>query len=206
MLKPTITVLILAAGSSSRFGSPKQLLKWKNSNLLQHTIQTAKKSIAQHVVVVLGANYDIILKNINTDSTEIIRNESWEKGLGNSIAFGINSIIKNNPESDGVLIMLADQPLIETSHLNKLIEQFRYDKKQIIASTYSNKKFGVPVVFDACYFSDLNKLNSDEGAKAIIEKNRSNVIEINQDCSFEDIDTIKDFWAVSFLRFGFDLM
>ncbi len=63
-----IVIVLLAAGKSSRFGKPKQLLKWKESNLLQYAIDIAKGSIVTHVKLVLGANYDLIVENINADS------------------------------------------------------------------------------------------------------------------------------------------
>ena len=70
--KTNIIVLLLAAGKSSRFGSPKQLLKWKNSNLLQHAIKTASDSNASDVFLVLGANYDQIMEMIHTDSVRLL--------------------------------------------------------------------------------------------------------------------------------------
>ena len=109
-----IVIVLLAAGKSSRFGKPKQLLKWKESNLLQYAIETAKGSVASKIEVVLRANYDLILQSINVDSVEVIRNVSWKKGLGSSIAFGVKSMVRNYPEANGVLVMLADQPLINS--------------------------------------------------------------------------------------------
>lgn len=193
MPKSRISILVLAAGGASRFGSSKQLLKWKNSNLLKHTLETAISSNACNVSLVLGANYDSILKEIDSNFASVFRNEAWQKGLGNSIAFGVKSVNKVISNVDGVLILLADQPLIKTSYLNNLIDKFECNKEQIIASTYINKKFGVPVIFDACYFNELMKLNDDDGAKTILKKYKSKVTTINQGSRFDDIDTIEDY-------------
>ena len=193
MHKPKIIVLIFAAGGSSRLGRPKQLLKWGNSNLLQNAINTAVNSDTLKSVLVLGGHYPEIISEIKTNNVEVVKNETWKNGLGNSIAFGVKSVLEKYPKTDGVLVMLADQPLIDRSYLNTLINSFEINKKQIIASTYVNKKYGVPVIFDKHYFKELISLNDDEGAKHIITKYISNVTSKKHDVLFEDIDTFDDY-------------
>ncbi|NNK83349.1 MAG: NTP transferase domain-containing protein, partial [Flavobacteriaceae bacterium] len=78
MLKPKVANLILAAGNSSRLGQPKQLLKWKSSNLLQHCIDTVKEVQSYSVILVLGANYQEIISEINTNSIHVVNNKTWQ--------------------------------------------------------------------------------------------------------------------------------
>lgn len=191
--KSNVVTLIMAAGNSSRFGSPKQLLKWKNSNLLQHAIETANESNVSKVFVVLGANYDQILEMIDTSSVEVVRNPSWKNGLGNSIAFGVNSVIQEVPKTEGILIMLADQPLIDSDYLNGMIDKFKEGKNQIISTTYKNNKQGVPVIFDKAFFNELIQLNNDDGAKQVIKKHMANVVAVKHDNNCVDIDTFEDY-------------
>ena len=191
--KTNIIVLLLAAGKSSRFGSPKQLLKWKNSNLLQHAIKTASDSNASDVFLVLGANYDQIMEMIHTDSVEVIRNQSWEKGLGNSIAFGVNQILEKEIKVDGILLMLADQPLIDSDYLNSIIDTFEVGTNQIIASSYLNGKKGVPVLFDKCFFEQLSNIKGDKGAKTLLDNYANKVISVDGGNNLLDIDTIDDY-------------
>lgn len=191
--KTNIIVLLLAAGKSSRFGSPKQLLKWKNSNLLQHAIKTASDSNASDVFLVLGANYDQIMEMIHTDSVEVIRNQSWEKGLGNSIAFGVNQILEKEIKVDGILLMLADQPLIDSDYLNSIIDTFEVGTNQIIASSYLNGKKGVPVLFDKCFFEQLSNIKGDKGAKALLDNYANKVISVDGGNNLLDIDTFDDY-------------
>lgn len=190
---PNIVALILAAGQSKRFGSPKQLLKWKESNLLANTIKTVCSSNASNVFLVLGAMYDQILEKTDTDSVEVIKNKYWEQGLGNSIAFGVNHIIKSNINVDGILLTLADQPLVDSDYLNSIISMFESGNNQIIASSYSNGKKGVPALFDPCYFDELIKLKGDKGAKEIMEKHSKNVSVIEGKHKLTDIDTFQDY-------------
>lgn len=188
-----IAILILAAGSSSRMGSPKQLLKWKNSNLINHTILKAIKTKIKDIFVVLGAKADLIIPEIDRKEVRIVINQDWENGLGNSISTGVNHIIQSNIGCDGLLIMLSDQPLIEYEHYLKLIKLFSSENKAITATKYSDGKLGVPALFDKICFKELCDLNSDFGAKQLFIKYSKNVQSIlNQNAVF-DIDTLKQY-------------
>ena len=130
MHKPKVAILLLAAGNSSRLGQPKQLLKWKSSNLLQHAIDTVKSVQPDLIVLVLGANFEEIFSEINTNTLHVVNNKTWQKGLGNSIAVGVDYIEKNFPETDSILISLADQPFITKGYLLEMISEFKIGKKQ----------------------------------------------------------------------------
>lgn len=189
MCKLKVTILILAAGSSSRLGKPKQLLPWKRSNLLQWAIKSASETMCYRTVLVLGAYSKEILDKIDIKGVDVIENKNWKNGIGSSIAYGVGHIKSNFPETDAVLIMLADQPAIDSNYLKNIISMYNSESEQIIVSSYNNTDFGVPVLFDKFYFNDLLKLKSDEGAKQVINRNRSKIISINNKLNFEDIDT-----------------
>ena len=112
--------------------------------------------------------------------------------MGNSIAFGVK-YIKNNYQVDGVLIVLADQPLINTNYLNEIIASFETNKNQIIATIYETGKLGVPALFDRCYFQELSTIEGDKGAKSMLEKYSSSVITIQLDTNVFDDDTEEDY-------------
>tara|TARA_R110002096_G_scaffold46455_1_gene123923 strand:- start:12295 stop:12906 length:612 start_codon:yes stop_codon:yes gene_type:complete len=168
-----IAVVVLAAGASKRMGVPKQLLKWGNGTLITHTIQTVLKLNADAIYVVLGANFQLIKKTIHHFPITILNNENWEHGLGTSIACASKFIQNEKPEIDALLFILADQPFITADYLNKIILSFSPNEKQIVASFYQNRKFGVPALFDAFYFEQLSKLNDDYGARHILKANES---------------------------------
>lgn len=191
--KSNIAILILAAGDSSRLGTPKQLLKWKNTTLLGHAIETAQELKTSKLIVVLGANYNLISTKINNYEVAVLVNESWEKGLGSSIAFGVNHLLKSDTNFDAVFIILADQPLIDSAYLNKVLDKYEMGKRQIIATSYKGGKQGVPVLFDAIYFEELSQLNDDKGAKVILQKYSKNVSAISADNIVSDIDTLEDY-------------
>lgn len=189
-LKPKIALLILAAGASSRMGSPKQLLKWGDSTLLNHSINQAINSKAMGVFVVLGANHEIISKSIENTSVSLLENDDWKQGMGNTIAYGITHI--QGLDYDGVLLMLADQPQVDTSFLNQLIDTFQSNSKNIIATAYSNGN-GVPALFDKLYFKELCAFEGNKGAKSLIQDSLNKVLSISPKAPFLDIDTKEEY-------------
>ena len=190
---PNIAIVILAAGASSRMGRPKQLLKWGNDNLLNHTINTALKTNASEVIVVLGANHDLIKNQIVHQSITILNNKDWKLGLGKSIACATEYVLKVKPETQGILIVLADQPLINSDFLNEIIEGFSTGQNQIIATAYNHDRKGVPALFDKFYFYELTTLSDDFGAKQLLKLHESSTIILNPPVENQDIDTLDDY-------------
>lgn len=172
-------------------GRPKQLLPWKNKTLIENAIQTALEVDKAKVYVVLGANHLQIERIIKPYPIAVLINKKWQKGLGNSIAFGVNNIF--DKAYKGVLIMLADQPLIDSHDLIKLITEFNQGYKSIIATKYKGEKVGVPVIFDKFYFHELTQLNGDNGAKSLFKKYFQNLIPVELSNDVIDIDTKDDY-------------
>lgn len=186
-----IHILILAAGSSSRMNGIKQLLKFRNKSLLQNATDQARSSDAEKVFCVLGANHERIIKQINTESIIVLHNENWQEGLGSSLAFGIDQISKRE-ESDGILVMLADQPLIDSAYLNSMIQAFSNHTEKIIASNYG-KKNGVPALFPKFLYPKLIDLKGDSGAREIIQEIEDLIVSLSAGKSLMDIDTKEDY-------------
>jgi molybdenum cofactor cytidylyltransferase len=191
-----IAIVVLAAGASKRMGSPKQLLKWGDGTLIGNAIETVSKLASNELIVVLGAHYELIKNVIQTSPVTILNNENWENGLGSSIAFAVEYLQNSKSNVDGVLITLCDQPLITADFLNLFISKFQSGKNQILATSYGNGKQGVPVLFDKVYFNDLEKLNSDEGAKEILKKYSSHVEALTPQMDNKDLDTSEEYTAL----------
>ena len=191
--KNNIITVILAAGASRRMGSPKQLLRWGDSSLLVHTIKTVLQLEQQDVIVVLGANFDTIKKGILEYPISILNNNLWELGLGKSIACAVEYITKTYKAVDGVMITLADQPLITSSYLEHLCSEFRVSGNSIIATSYKDGKYGVPVVFGKKYFKELILLNDDTGAKYLLKKHHASIDVLKPLSENLDIDSKADY-------------
>ncbi len=180
-------LLILAAGESRRMGAKiKQLLAWQNTSLLGNSIAQAKNAGFKDIFVVLGAHIETIKNAIAKETVTIVENHEWQQGMGSSIMAGVRHLNALPNRYKGVLVILVDQPLIDSSYLKKLIAQRENTNSTIIATAY-NDSAGVPAYFDAIHFDDLMKLNKDFGARKIIKTNDPFIL--NAEGKELDIDT-----------------
>ncbi|MBT8282187.1 MAG: nucleotidyltransferase family protein [Muriicola sp.] len=198
-----IATIILAAGSSSRMGKPKQLLPWGNTTLLGHSIQQAKNSSADEVLVVLGAQADLIKKKVDPFNPEVIINKDWQKGLGGSIGTGVSHLLSQEQQPDAILIMLADQPLITSAYLDEIITHYHKGSGDIICTEYGSKS-GVPAIFDKKYFSDLQNLEGDNGAGKLIAKHHKTSLSLNAGYKVKDLDTPEDYISLKTIKTKYD--
>lgn len=187
-----IPILLLAAGSSSRMGQPKQLLPWGSQTLIEHQIQTLLQT-GNPVNVVLGSNSNLIIPVIEKYSLNIFINTVWESGMGSSISLGISEIIQKFPDANGVLITLLDQPLITTSYLEKMLGAYQPGSQQILVSRSASGWTGVPALFDKCYFKALTELSNDEGAKKITKRHEESAIFLEGGELLVDMDTMQTY-------------
>ena len=192
-----LAVVLIAAGNSSRLGTSKQLIEFKGQQLLAKAIELAKK-VSQNFICVLGFNAETIIKQLNIDNKQCIKNELWKVGMGSSIAKGVEfQCSQLELETiDAILIMLCDQYLIEHGDLNLLVEEWCKNKDKIVASEYLDAKtekniVGAPAIFPFQYFSELKQLTS-KGARGILTKNSANLISVSIPHAGTDLDTKQD--------------
>ncbi|HEX3385102.1 MAG TPA: nucleotidyltransferase family protein [Mucilaginibacter sp.] len=180
--------IILAAGQSARMGSPKQLLDYHGKTLLQNAIDAAKGANVQTIIVILGANAEKILPHLDINGVCIAENKDWQSGMASSIITAIDAIERIDPSADAVLLMVCDQPFINSSLLNELIAARQRSGKLIAASRYGNT-LGVPALFHKNLFNELANLKGDQGARKIIQLYRDSVEIIDFPEGNIDIDT-----------------
>ena len=189
-------IIVLAAGASNRLGRPKQLLKYKEKTLLQHILDIAKKVNTHPVVAVLGANRDLIAKEIADDKNiHTIINENWSEGIASSIRAGLNALQQIDPACHGTIFLVCDQPHITSSLLTDMIKMQHHTGKPIVACSYSDT-IGTPVLFHKTLFPELLTLKGDAGAKKIIKKHSGSVATIPFPKGQIDIDTETDYEAL----------
>ncbi len=185
-------ILLLAAGASSRMKRSKPLLPWKNDTLINHQVNTLLAT-SYPLTVVLGAKAQDILPTLKDLNISTIVNEHWEEGMGNSLAYGVQAILKASPNVQGILVALVDQPLLTTAHYKRILNTFTPDQKQLIVSATDQGVTGPPVLFDAFYFNELTQLTGDEGAKVVTKKHKEQAVRIPMGSALQDVDTPEEF-------------
>ena len=184
-----ISILILAAGSSSRLGQPKQLVEFEGQTLIERITHTSL-SVSDKVSIVLGANIELIKPKLLTfsDRINIIENPDWQEGMGTSIRVGMENLAQ---KSDAVIILLSDQPLISQVLLQNIMQTFANKKFPIVACDYGGQ-LGVPILFGKSFFPELLKLKGEQGAKSFLKNYPKEIATISFKEGLFDIDTPED--------------
>lgn len=186
------SIIILAAGNSSRMGKPKQLLDYKGKTLLQIVIDEALKTGCSSVNVVLGANAEEILAKHQNNQVNFVINKDWESGMASGIVAGLSAAIEKNDKTQSIIIAVADQVFIKMSTFNNLIEKHLKTGKNIIASGYA-ETIGTPVFFGKIYFDTLLSSKGAEGAKKLLKQYPQDVETVLFEGGEIDIDTETDY-------------
>ncbi len=187
------TILLLAAGSSSRMGQSKQLLQVDGEPLLTRSAKAACAA-APFVAVVLGAGYEEHARALKGVSVIIVENKEWEKGMGSSLKAGLHELLRKVPDAETVTIMVCDQPNISSDHLARLLEQSEKTEKSIVASAYSGT-LGVPALFKRERFSELQAISDEAGAAKLVRKQPETVETVDFPEGTIDLDTPQDYEA-----------
>ena len=184
-----VSILILAAGNSSRLGSPKQLVTFMGKTLIESITEVAL-SISEEVLIVLGGNADLILSKLERFESEISIefNPNWQQGMWSSIRTGIEKLAE---KSDLILILLSDQPFISKVLLQDMLQTYANYKNPVVACVYNNT-LGVPILFNKSVFPELLKLTGDQGAKSFLHLYENRISTVDFPEGIFDIDTIED--------------
>ncbi len=188
--------IILAAGGSTRFGQPKQLIPWNGRTLLQHSIAQVTQSGAVRVIIVLGASqrpiYDSLI-DTEQDRVEIVVNRDWSRGQASSLATAIAYLLPDLRAEVSVLVTVCDAPLISIDHYKRLYEAVTCRHFNAAATAYADG-LGVPACFSSRAIRSLTALGGDTGAKHWLRHQPAESVEQIQ-CpeAAHDIDTAGDF-------------
>ena len=188
--KPKLGAILLAAGGSSRLGRSKQLLKFEGESLIRRAARSLADSVYYPVVIVLGAEYDRTLAEIDGIAVHHTLNENWQEGMSSSIRAGLERSLGIEPNLDGVLIALCDQPRISSEMFNRFAARFSKTNADIVAAAYDGI-VGVPALFSREIFDELRSLRADKGARQII-RDSNRVVEVELPEAAMDIDTPAD--------------
>lgn len=188
-----VSIIILAAGASTRMGAPKQLLLIDGKTLIKRINEIALDTSCYPIVTVLGANRALIRHELDKMPLTIIDNPQWEKGMSSSIKMGLAGAYMTQKEIDAVIFLTVDMPFVNVKLINEMIQKaIENPDSDIIACKYDNQ-IGIPVLFKRNLLADLLELEGDEGAKKIVLKNKDKTLFVEFPEGKYDLDTIEEY-------------
>jgi molybdenum cofactor cytidylyltransferase len=182
------TAILLAAGQSKRFGSPKLLHPLNDGTPLGLVAAQKLCEVFANVLVVINPHLPELARRYRALDVRVIVHSNAEQGLGTSLAQGI----AQSANSQGWLIALADMPFIKTETMHTVAYSLMQGAK-IAAPCYQGKR-GHPVGFAQLFKDELLQLNRDTGANQLLQRYAEQVHLIATDDSgiLQDIDTPAD--------------
>jgi molybdenum cofactor cytidylyltransferase len=170
-----IAGIILAAGSSSRLGRPKQLLSVGGAPLIRHTVRRALQSSLDEVLVVVGFEGEAVRRALGDLPVRIVENPEAASGQSTSVVAGIEALQELATPTrlgiaiEAVVFLLGDQPGVEPKVIDALVAAWHETRAPVVAPRYTGG-IGNPVLFDRRVFPELIALGGDVGARAIVRK------------------------------------
>lgn len=157
--------IILAAGTSSRLGQPKQLLELDGRPMLQYVVDSATEAGLDEIVVVLGHDADRIASALALPgNARIVINDHYERGQSSSLRTGIDAL---DPRSPAAVILLGDQPGLSPEAIRRAIDAFASASDPIVRTFWRGTP-GHPVVVARSHWAALREIIGDRGARDLL--------------------------------------
>lgn len=186
-----VSCIVLAAGKSTRMGEQKLLLPYQKSTIINKVVATTLNSNSSQTLVVIGSHKNEIKKALKGLDIILVTNDQFEEGMLSSVQVGVSAV---DASADGMIILLADQPMVSEKIINQLITSFQKTDKGLIIPTYNNKR-GHPVLIHSKYKKSIPMLNSAIGLRELFLTNSHDILEITVETDeiLKDIDTQDDY-------------
>jgi molybdenum cofactor cytidylyltransferase len=187
-----LSAIVPAAGMSTRLGRNKLLLSFKGQPLIAHAVDTLMASKVDDIIVVLGHEADQVRAAIGNKGVRFVENPDYRLGLSTSVRAGFAAV---PVQTTGIMIYLADQPLLEAGEVDFLIRAWAEagkSNKSIVVPLFRGQR-GNPVMVKATYKASLLAITGETGCRRLIKQNPDQVltVEMETDHVVRDIDTIE---------------
>jgi molybdenum cofactor cytidylyltransferase len=173
-----VSGIILAAGESTRMGSPKALLQIGDKSFAQRIVDTLIASRVLDIVIVLGADAEPIQDQLNWFEGKTVINREWTKGQLSSVLVGLRAV--EQQDLYGVLIWPVDRPLVSRHVIVGMLHQFWTKQKKIVVPIYKGRR-GHPVLFGKELFHELERAPMEFGARSVLQARPDDVLEYQTD-------------------------
>ena len=191
-----IAALLLAAGSSRRFGTHDKLCALVNGKpIIAHAASKITSQLFSDRIAVLNVNHSRLQALLNNAGFKTAINPNAKNGMGSSLAVGIRVIAKNrNNKSDAICVFLGDMPAIRAETIETMVKATDNRDGPYILVPCFKKQRGHPVIFTHHFFRDLSSLSGDEGGRNIMKKQDRfiSTIEVDDPGILFDIDLTGD--------------
>ena len=187
-----VGAVVLAAGSSSRMGVPKQTLQFRGQSMLRRATLAALEAGCSPVVVVTGAHAEQSRGELLGLNVVEVVNALWETGMASSVRAGVEGLVGADPQVTAAVLLLCDQPHVNAEVINGLVAAHRATGSAVVASAYGGS-FGVPALFGRALFAELARLEGAAGAKQVIKGHAAEALFLPFRAGEVDVDTPDDF-------------
>ncbi len=185
----SIAGIVLAAGGSSRFGEPKQLLLWRGKPLVWHVAHKALQADLSPVLVVAGEHLSKMRAILDGLPVSLIHNPDWCQGQSSSVRAGVKAV---PPSGTGALILLADQPQVPVALIRKLVRAHASTEAAIVAPRVQGQRAN-PVLWHRRTFSALTALQGDVGGRVLFSSYQVTWVPWQDEWIRFDVDTPEDY-------------
>ena len=172
-------------------GYPKPLLRIGAESFIERTSALAL-SVASRLVIVLGAHAERVRPAVAQDSRiTVVENPNFDRGQLSSLKVGLAEVVKSG--ADGVVVHLADHPMVSPVTFRMLVDEYHRIAKPIIVARYRGRR-GHPVIFDRAVFSELMAAAEDQGARVVVNADAARVayVDVDDPGVVLDLDTPAD--------------
>lgn len=210
--------ILLAAGSSTRMGQPKQLLDWYGQPLVCYVARQALESALDGLVVVVGHAAVAVGQALHTSRLErthaarlhVVEHPRYAAGQAGSLCMGLAAL---PPTVEAAMVLLVDQPLITSAFIDHLIAVYRQEQQRVppaipdlraVVPCYQGRR-GNPVLLVQKLFPQLHALAGDSGARGVLQAHAHQVywLDVADEAVVVDIDTMDQYQALCQRQQGF---
>jgi molybdenum cofactor cytidylyltransferase len=186
-----ISGIVLAGGTSSRLGQPKQLMDLGGRPVLQYVLEAGAAAGLDELVVVLGHRAEDVAAALSLPpAARTVVNPDYATGQASSMRTGLAAA---SPSAQAALLLLGDQPAMRPADIRAVMDAYRSGAGPIVQGSYRGEP-GHPVLFDRSVWPDLLAVEGDRGARDLIKSHPDWVVRVHLDADVPaDLDTMEDY-------------